>query len=266
MKKKIWLLVLAAVVVIAGGIFWWTSRHYVVPIIVYHHVSRPDSPRPDTVSPERFDWHMAYLKKHHFNVLPLSALVRIIKQGKPLPRKSVVITFDDGYEDNYTQAFPVLKKYGFPAAIFVISDVVNTKGFLTTEQMKEMYAQGIDIGSHTRSHPYLPDVSSERRREEIFGSKARLEQETGIKVSSFAYPSGGFDEEIKKLAKEAGYDSACTTNRGYDRFNRDVYELKRIRFSDQDDRVDYLWMKLTGFYNLFRKAKAPSVPSEYQVK
>ena len=266
MKKKIWLSVLAAVVVIAGGISWWASRQYVVPIMMYHHVADVSPKRSDTVSPERFHWHMTYLKKHHFNVLPLRTLVQIIKQGKPLPRKSVVITFDDGSEDNFQYAFPVLKKYGFPATIFVISDVVNTKGFLTTEQMKEMYAQGIDIGSHTRSHPYLPDVSSERRREEIFGSKARLEQETGIKVSSFAYPSGGFDEEIKKLAKEAGYDSACTTNRGYDRFNRDVYELKRIRFSDQDDRVDYLWMKLTGFYNLFRKAKAPSVPSEYQVK
>src|SRR3989338_9591017 len=110
MKKKIWLLVLAAVVVIAGGIFWWTSRHYVVPIIVYHHVRRLDSPRPDTVSPERFEWHMAYLKKYHFNVLQLSALVRIIRQGKPMPRKSVVITFDDGSGENFQYAFRVLKK------------------------------------------------------------------------------------------------------------------------------------------------------------
>ena len=257
MKKKIWLLVLAAVVVIAGGIFWWTSRHYVVPIIVYHHVSRLDSPRPDTVSPERFEWHMAYLKKYHFNVLPLSALVRIIRQGKPMPRKSVVITFDDGSEDNFQYAFPVLKKYGFPATIFVITDVTNTEGYLNTAQMKEMLAHGIEIGSHTRRHAYLPGVSGKTLVEEIKGSKDRLEQELGVTTTSFAYPSGGFTEEARRLVQTSGYESACTTNRGYDRFNRDVYELKRVRFSDQDDRIDYLWMKLSGFYNLFRAPRRP---------
>jgi peptidoglycan/xylan/chitin deacetylase (PgdA/CDA1 family) len=266
MNKKIWLSGLVAVLLAAGGTSLWLSRHYVVPIIVYHHVNRLDSPQPDTVSPERFEWHMAYLKKHRYTVLPLRALVRIIRQGKPLPPRSVVITFDDGYEDNYTRAFPVLKKYGFPATIFVISDVLNTKGFLTTEQMREMHAQGIDIGSHTRLHPYLPDASSERRREEIFGSKARLERELGAEIALFAYPAGGFEEESKRLVAQAGYAGACSTNRGYDRFNRDVFELKRIRFSDRDNRADYLWMKLTGFYNLFRKAKAPSELLEYQVK
>ena len=95
------------------------------------------------------------------------------------------------------------------------------------------------------------------RRTEIVDSKRRLEEEIGVRVAHFAYPTGGFDEEIKEMVKQAGYDSACTTNRGYDRFNRDLYELKRVRFSDQDNRVDYLWMKLTGFYNLFRQAKNP---------
>ncbi len=257
MKRKIWLLILAAVLVVAGGISWWASRHYVVPIMTYHHVNNVDPKRQDTVSPERFDWHMAYLEKHHFNVLPLSTLVQIINQGKPLPRKSVVITFDDGYADNYQYAFPILKKYGFPATIFVITDVVNTDGYLTTAQMKEMSAYGIDIGSHTRGHPYLPELSSEDQKNEIHESKSRLEKELGVPVKYFAYPSGGFTEQIKRFVREAGYAGACTTNRGSDRWNRDVFELKRIRFSDQDDRIDYLWMKLSGFYNLFRAPKRP---------
>lgn len=257
MKKKIWLSGLAVVVVVAGSILGWISRHYVVPVMVYHHVNNADPHRQDTVSPERFDWHMAYLKKHQFNVLPLSALVQIIKQGKPLPRKSVVITFDDGSEDNFQYAFPVLKKYGFPATIFVITDISNTEGYLSTAQMKEMLAQGIEIGSHTRRHAYLPGIVGKRLVEEIKGSKDWLEQELGVTITSFAYPSGGFTEEAKQLVQTSGYESACTTNRGYDRFNRDVYELKRVRFSDQDDRVDYLWMKLSGFYNLFRSSKSP---------
>ncbi len=257
MKKKVWLSVLAVAVVIAGGIWGWTSRLYVVPVMVYHHVNNADPNRQDTVSPERFEWHMAYLKKHHFNVLPLSALVQIIKQGNPLPRKSAVITFDDGSEDNFQYAFPVLKKYGFPAAIFVITDIINTEGYLSTAQMKEMLAHGIEIGSHTRRHAYLPGFLGKILVEEIKGSKDTLEQELGVTITSFAYPSGGFTEEVKKLVQTSGYESACTTNRGYDRFNRDVFELKRIRFSDQDNRTDYLWMKLSGFYNLFRSSKRP---------
>ncbi len=257
MKKKIWLSILAAVLVVAGGISWWTSRHYVVPIMMYHHVSHADPKRQDTVSPERFDWHMAYLKKHHFNVLPLNTLVQIIKQGKPLPRKSVVITFDDGYEDNFQYAFPALKKYDFPATIFVITDVINTEGYLSIAQMKEMLAQGIDIGSHTRRHAYLPGIIGKTLVEEIKESKDKLEQELDVTIVSFAYPNGGFTEEAKRLVQTSSYESACTTNRGYDRFNHDVYELKRVRFSDQDDRLDYLWMKLSGFYNLFRSPKRP---------
>ena len=200
---------------------------------------------------------MAYLKKHRFNVLPLSTLVQIIKQGKPLPRKSVVITFDDGYDDNYQHAFPVLKKYGFPATIFVITDVVNDEGYLTTAQMKEMMAQGIEIGSHTRRHVYLPGILGKALVEEIQGSKGWLEEELGVTIKNFVYPAGGFNEDAKRIVQQSGYESACTTNRGYERFNRDVYELKRVRFSEQDDRIDYLWMKLSGFYNLFRKSKDP---------
>ena len=257
MKKKVWLSVLVVAAVLIGSIFCWGSRHYVVPIMMYHHVNNADPQRQDTVSPERFDWHMAYLKRHHFNVLPLNTLVGIIKQGKPLPRKSVVIAFDDGYEDNFKYAFPVLKKYGFPATIFVITDIVNTEGYLSTAQMKEMLAHGIEIGSHTRRHAYLPGILGKTLVEEIHGSKDMLERELGVTIASFAYPSGGFTDEAKRMVQQSGYASACTTNRGTDRFNHDVYELKRIRFSEQDDRVDYLWMKLSGFYNLFREPRRP---------
>lgn len=255
MKKKILLFVFAVALVSAGVSLWRASRHYVVPIMMYHHFGVVTRARPDTVSPQRFEWHMAYLKKHRFNVLPLSTVVHMIKEGKSLPRKSVVITFDDGYEDNYLYAFPVLRKYGFPATIFVITDVLNAKGYLTTAQMKEMLANAIEIGSHTRRHAYLPGIIGEKLVEEIKGSKEWLEHELGVPIISFAYPAGGFTEEAKQTVQEAGYESACTTNRGYDRFMRDTYELKRVRFSDQDDRSVYLWMKLSGFYNFFREAK-----------
>jgi peptidoglycan/xylan/chitin deacetylase (PgdA/CDA1 family) len=134
---------------------------------------------------------------------------------------------------------------------------MNTEHYLTVEQIKEMIASGIDIGSHTRTEAYLPDLMVERQWNEIQASKAILEENLGITVDYFAYPIGGFSDEIKKIVQESGYKAACTTNRGYDRFNKDVFELNRIRFSDKDIRQDYMWIKLSGYYNLFRKGKSP---------
>lgn len=255
--KNIFLIIFVFLVIIIGGFLLWLPGHYVVPIIMYHQVTYTDRPQTNWVSPENFEWQMAYLKDHGYNVIRLHELVEAIEEGRSLPRKTAVITFDDGYENNYTQAFKILKKYHFPAIIFVPSDRVNTEHYLTWEQIKEMIAAGIDIGSHTRTEAYLPDLMVERQRNEIQASKDILEQNLGITVEYFAYPIGGFSDGIKEIVKNAGYKAACTTNRGYDRFNKDLYELNRIRFSDKDIRKDYLWIKLSGYYNLFRKEKNP---------
>ena len=251
------LVILAVLVVALGGFLLWLPRHYVVPIMMYHQVNYTDRTQPNWVSPQNFEWQMAYLKKHGYRVIRLAELVEAIEADKPLPKKSAVITFDDGYENNFTQAYPILRKYGFPAIIFVASDKVNTEQYLTWEQIKEMVAGGIDIGSHTRTEAYLPDLLVERQRNEIKASKDILEENLEIPVEYFAYPIGGFSESIKEMVREAGYKAACATNRGYDRFNKDVYELNRIRFSDKDNRADYMWAKLSGYYNLFRQLKQP---------
>lgn len=225
--------------------------------MMYHNVDDTDELKLNTVSPQRFEWHMAYLKKHGFHVLGLEELVQLTGSGGPLPKKSVVITFDDGYEDNYVHAFKILKKYGYPAIIFVPSDLVNEEGYLNWAQMREMIKNDIMIGSHTRRHAYLPDLSAEEQWDEIAASQKILETNLGVPIDYISYPIGGFSEPIKQLVKDAGYKGAAATNRGYDRLNKDVFELNRIRFSDKDYRIDYLWMKLSGYYNLFRKAKAP---------
>lgn len=247
----------ALFIIILGGFLFWLSGHYVAPIMMYHSVGYTEELKSNTVSPQNFEWQMAYLKDHRYRVLSFDELVRLTVNGEPLPRKSVVITFDDAYEDNYTYAFGILKKYGYPAIIFSPSDLIGQKEYLNWEQVREMAKSGITFGSHTRLHSYLPDLSVEKQREEIIGSKRVLEEHLGAAVDYFAYPIGGFSESIKQIVKEAGYKGAAATNRGYDRFNKDVFELNRIRFSDKDDRNDYLWIKLSGYYNLFRAAKKP---------
>ncbi len=242
---------------LAAGFALGRRAFYAAPILMYHHVAVTDTPKPDTVSPERFAWHMAYLKEHNFRVVPLDHLIGMVHSGQAVLANTVAITFDDGYEDNYTGAYPILRGQQFPATFFVSSDLVNTDGYLSTRQMKEMIDAGMEIGSHTRRHSYLPGLSPEQQKDEIFESKRRLEEILGVEVAYFAYPSGGFSDGIKQMVKDAGYKGACTTNRGRERFNRDVYELNRVRLSDKDDRLDYLWMKFTGLYNLFRENKSP---------
>lgn len=254
---KVFLIVSVLFIALSGSFLFWASDKYVVPIMMYHNVSSSDQPRMNSVTPENFAKQMAYLHKHGYRVVPFSELVNSITEKKTLPKKSVVITFDDGFEDNYTNAFPVLKEYHFPAIIFVVTDIVGKSGFLTWEQIKEMEKFDISFGSHTRLHAYLPSLDKAEQRNQIRGSKEILEQQLGHQIEYFAYPSGGFNDSILSVLKEAGYKAACTTNRGYRRLNDDPYMIKRIRFGNNDNSDIILWAKLSGYYQVFKKWRNP---------
>ncbi len=260
MRKKILItitLVFVFLGIAIGTFFWWASDKYVVPIMMYHSVNYATTPskNKNIISPENFQRHMAFLKKHGYNVISLKNLVDRIQQKKPFRGKYVVITFDDGYEDNFQNAFPILKSYGYPAIIFTSTQTLGHDGWLKWYQLFEMEKAGIAIGSHTIDQSYLPNLSTQEKRRQIMESKKTLEANLGHSVDFIAYPTGGFDKEVKKIVKEAGYLGACTTNRGKDKFNKDVYELNRIKFSNADNSDIILWVKLSGYYNLFRKLK-----------
>lgn len=246
--------------VLAGLSAFCFSGKYTVPILMYHHVSN-DGSDPEYVTPENFRWQMEYLKKNHYQVIKLDDLVEKIESGQPLPRKSVVITFDDGYENNYTRAFPLLKEFQFPASFYICPDWVGTtdgKGkFMSWEQIREMKEAGFSFGSHSMTHAYLPDMSVDQLRYEIVESKRVLEKQLKTKIDYIAYPVGGFTDEVVALIKKTGYQAALTTNRGYDRFDHDLFELNRIRLSNADNRGIILAIKLSGFYNRFRDLKKP---------
>ena len=234
----------------------WISEHYVVPIMMYHHVTAVTPSEGNWVSPKSFEQQMAYLTQHHYKVITLDELVSAIQKKEKLSHKTVVLTFDDGYDDNYTQAYPILKKYQFSATIFLIANKINADGFLNLKQIEEMLTNGINFGSHTLSHPYLPSLSPPEQEKEIRESKARIGQALNTSIEYFCYPIGGFSDDIKRMVKEAGYKAALTTNRGFARSNQDVYELKRIRFVNNDNSLS-LGLKLSGYYNFFRKPKGP---------
>ncbi len=247
---------LTVLAVLAVLIFtFWMRGRYVGPVMTYHHVSDVASGGSlNNVTPRAFAWQMKFLKKHRYNVISFDDLVDGLKKGHVFARDTVVIHFDDGYEDNYTNAFPWLKKYHFPAMEFLVSDKVGTPGFLTWDQVREMDAQGFKAGAHTRHHVYLPDVSPDVVRDEIFGSKKIIEEHLGHRIDYFCYPSGGFTEQVQGVVQEAGFKAAVTTNRGQDRLNRDLFAFKRIRMKNKDNALT-LWAKLSGYYNFFRKSK-----------
>ncbi len=129
--------------------------------------------------------------------------------GKPC----LVLTFDDGYEDNYTTAFPLLSQYEIKATVFLIADMIGTEGHLSEEQIREMAKSGlIRFGSHTLSHPKLTELDEESLVRELVLSKERIEEVTGERVEALAYPNGLYNETVEKAAKKAGYRYCYTTD------------------------------------------------------
>jgi len=259
MKKNFKFILIAIIVLLALGSVssTWLRERYVVPIMMYHNVEDLDHHEANWVSSENFEYHMAFLRKHHYNVISLQDLVEGTQAGRDFPYKTVAVTFDDGEDNVYTNAFSTLRKYDVPAILFIPSDDLNTEGFMTVAQVKEMHSAGIAIGNHGRTQTYLPDLDVKAQTNEIVIGKMKLEDMLGFKIDYFAYPIGGFSDEIKDIVKRSGHKAACATNRGFDRFNKDVFELNRIRFSNKDNSSVILTVKLSGFYNLFRKAKNP---------
>lgn len=260
LKRISFFLLTAAIVVLAFDKLWLQPR-YVAPILMYHQIENSVEYKSDTISPANFDRQLKYLAEHQYRVIPLSELVEEIKSGRKLSRKTVVLTFDDGYANNFTQALPILKKYNFPATICLVPELLGQPGYLTWEQVRSMQrdpAELINFASHTMNHAYLPDTPRDRQVYEIMESRRVLEKKLGVPVKYFTYPIGGFTAEIKQLVKDSGYEAALTTFRGSDRFNRDLFELKRVRMSDRKNSDFLIWAKLNGYYNLFRKMDNPS--------
>ena len=228
-----------------------------IPILGYHRIGphRPD--HVPTVTAEAFERQLDLLTKCRFRVLSLDGVLDRLDRGEPAPRRSVVITFDDGYAETHTLAWPLLRKHGFPATVFVTPEEVGLPGFATWEQIMDMSRDAMTIGSHTMHHSYLPDVREAQLPEEVIRSKAVIEERVGRRVDYLSYPIGGYTPKAQAAAREAGYRAAVTTNRGVSRAV-DRFALRRVKMTDRDANPLYLLVKTSGYYDLFRKLKRPA--------
>jgi len=201
-----------------------------LPILVYH-IIRPsyesDSPAVKNIAhtPEIFDAEMKYLDDAGYHVVSFGNLENYYRIGKSLPKKPIIISFDDGWNNQYQYAFPILEKYHFTATFFVFTNPIGiNKSFITWEELRNMRDAGMTIGSHSRSHPYLTRISDPTKLwNEIRGSKEKLEKELGVPVTEFAYPFGQYTPSIVAMVEKAGYKSA----RG-DRYYRGEQTARRL--------------------------------------
>lgn len=185
-----------------------------IPIVVYHIV-RPSYPsdsasvRAIALTPETFDAELSHLQGAGYRIIGFPALEDYFASSTPLPAKPMIISFDDGWYDQYEYAFPILRKHGMTAAFFIFTNAVGHRGFVTWDELRSLVSAGMTVSSHSRSHPYLPKITDQRKLwDEIDGSKKILEKELGAPVEEFAYPFGQYDRAIVALVKKAGYHSA----------------------------------------------------------
>ncbi|MEW8957326.1 polysaccharide deacetylase family protein [Clostridium sp.] len=200
-----------------------------VPVLYYHSIY--DNPNKDEliVSKEMFREQMKYLKDNNYKTLTLSELQEYIRDNKKIPEKSVAITFDDGWVDNYENAYPILKEYGFNATIFVITSMVdNHHLYLKSKEIKEMSENGIEIGSHTVNHDNLVEISKDKREKTLEDSKKFLEDITKVPVTSIAYPFGVYNDNVLKDSKEAGYTVGFTTDKGWANGTQNLFKINRV--------------------------------------
>lgn len=230
-----------------------------VPVLNYHQINNEDH-NALTLSGKEFEAQIKYLQREGYTAISPDQLADYLQYGKALPAKPVLITLDDGYEDNYRVAYPILQKYQFTATIFLITDFVGNYGkYLTWDQIREMSEQGYSFEDHTLSHISLPNASDEEIRKQLGKSKEALEWRLGKKVDYLAYPGGEYDQRVIQLTKEAGYRAAFTVNFGRDRINSTLYTLNRIPiFGSESHTFLRFWLRLnfTRVFNALQNYKA----------
>ena len=221
----VWLLLLAGVVflfwkfpALSRTWYWLPRRGFVA--LMYHHIGYTEPKDKQflfTITPQQFEKQLQFLQQRGYHIISQADLLHARQAGQSDICKSVLLTFDDGYADNYTALFPLLKKYQAHALIFLIIERIGTDGYLTWEQIQEMQASGlVAFGSHTCSHRRLRSLSDEEIAAELTHSKQILEEKLGTAVVSFCYPygAGGFDERVRPQVFKAGYLLDFGTKRG----------------------------------------------------
>ncbi|TAN32589.1 polysaccharide deacetylase family protein [bacterium] len=217
-----------------------------LPILMYHYIRQPPAPRGDwmgfklSVSPADFHAQMDWLGANGYHPVDFNDLRAYFSGRQPLPSKPIVITFDDGYADLFTTAYPILLAHRFKAVAYIVSAFVGQSRYVSAAQVVQMDRAGIEIASHTVDHANLARSSPPSIMRELLDSKRWLEQELGHPVLDFAYPSGKFNAQVVADVRLAGYDTAVTTQSSTSHSLADRYTWARVRVGGGESLTEFI--------------------------
>lgn len=230
-----------------------------LPILMYHDLSEERS--PISTPPATFARQMQWLHEAGYQALPVGAVVDALHAGAELPARSIVLTFDDGFESVYTHAAPLLAEYGFSATVFLVSEYVGRhnewpsqpasipgRRLMRWSQIRELSALNVEWGAHTATHPMLDQLAPSACVDELTTSKRELEDRLGTSVSLFSYPYGRFTDSVEECVRDL-YAGACTTRLGLVTADSNIYRLPRIEARYTEPMV------------LFRTVSTPFFPA-----
>lgn len=238
----------------------------VFPIMLYHQISDVPAavdPAGLAVTPEDFAWQMAYLHNNGYQCIRLIDAVRAYAAGQSLPPRTFAITFDDGYQDNFENALPVLKAHGFTATIFLVPsrigqtslwygvDEAQSLPLMGWDTIRAMQREGIDFGSHTLTHAQLDTLPPDEVRHELATSRQMMMDELGTGADLLAYPYEQFTPTVMQIAQECGYTGALGTSR----LPESQYNLWRVEFGRADSSPRHLARKLSRGWHWLSDAK-----------
>jgi peptidoglycan/xylan/chitin deacetylase (PgdA/CDA1 family) len=208
-----------------------------VPILMYHVVSAPRPGVPNTelyVDAARFAAEVRALRHAGFHGVTLDQVFAAWRRGAPIPRRPIVLSFDDGYVSDYTHAAPALHTAGWAGVLNLELNDLHGKGSLKAWEVRRMLAQGWQVASHTITHPDLTQTPDAQLRSELAGSRAQIEKLFGVAPAFFCYPAGRFDARVVAAVRAAGYAGATTELPGAAHADGNPYELPRVRVNGSD--------------------------------
>jgi peptidoglycan/xylan/chitin deacetylase (PgdA/CDA1 family) len=218
-----------------------------VPILMYHVLADPDGSAPNHelyVSPDDFRAQVRWLHARGYRAITLRTLQRHWDEGTPLPRRAVVLSFDDGFRSHVRVALPALREHGWSGVLNLAVSHLEPHGDLRSAAVRRMLRAGWELGSHTLTHPDLTKLGDQQLEREVRGSRTALRDRFAVDVDVFCYPSGRYDARVVAAVRDAGYLGATTTRHGlarrYERFT-----LARVRV-DRRDGVGGLARKLAA--------------------
>jgi peptidoglycan/xylan/chitin deacetylase (PgdA/CDA1 family) len=218
------------------------DRQARVPILMYHHIADPppgaDAIRIDlSVNPGIFTKQLRYLKSQGYNTITLNDLALHLTMGKELPPKPIILTFDDGYADAYTHAFPILQRFGYVGTFFLISAPIDDDDpeFLSWPEVEEMHAAGMKFEPHSYNHPDMRNRGFDFVVFQILAPKEAIEARTAETCRFFAYPSGRYDQFVIDVLRSAHFWGGVLTEQGATHTTDDLFTLRRVRVHGGDD-------------------------------